>query len=340
MHAPAIVLDKEFETSIEHSSFDVKVSMPFRLDLTTWALRRRSNNVMDRLVDQSWRRVLVLNGKPVELFVNQITQNDSLLHVKLVGVRSEDNHEKEVSAILEKCLGIKEDLKGFYQLSQKDEKLSSLASHFLGLKPPRFPTVFEAVVNGIACQQLSLDLGVILLNRLSARYGPSLKLGGNVLYAFPSPENLSNLRPNNLRKLGFSCNKGRAIIELAQAFTSGEFDLEELEKLDNAEALARFCQLRGVGRWTGEYVLLRGLGRLDVFPADDVGGRRGLQQWLNLNKALDYSETKNIVAKWNPYAGFVYFHLLMNRLTREGCLKRRHIPLQRNNRTRSGPRRH
>ena len=321
MHAPAIALDIESETSTDHSSFDVKVNMPFRLDLTTWALRRRSNNVMDRFVDQSWRRVLILNCKPVELVVKQITQNDSLLHVKLLGVQSEDNYEKEVVAILEKCLGIKEHLKEFYQLSQKDEKLSSLASHFLGLKPPRFPTVFEAVVNGIACQQLSLDLGIILLNRLSARYGSSLKLGGNVVYTFPSPENLSNLSSDNLRKLGFSCNKGRAIIELAQALTSGEFDLEELEKLDNAEALERLCQLRGVGRWTGEYVLLRGLGRLDVFPADDVGARRGLQQWLGLNKALDYSVARSIIAKWNPYAGFVYFHLLMNRLTREGCIK-------------------
>jgi DNA-3-methyladenine glycosylase II len=289
--------------------------------LTTWALRRRSNNVMDRLVDQSWRRVLILNDKPVELVVKQITQNDSLLHVKLLGVQSEDNYEKEIVAILEKCLGIKEHLKEFYQLSQKDEKLSSLASRFLGLKPPRFLTVFEAVVNGIACQQVSLDLGIILLNRLSAKYGSSLKLGGKVVYAFPSPENLSNLSPDNLRKLGFSCNKGRAIIELSQALTSGEFDLEELEKLDNAEALARLCQLRGVGRWTGEYVLLRGLGRLDVFPADDVGARRGLQQWLGLNKALDYSGTRSIIAKWNPYAGFVYFHLLLNRLTREGCIK-------------------
>ncbi len=177
------------------------------------------------------------------------------------------------------------------------------------------------MVNEIACQQVSLDLSDILFNRLSASYGLSLKLDGKVSYAFPRPEDLANLTPGNFRNLGFSCQKGRAIIELAQAITSGNFELEKLDKLDNAEALEKLCQSRGVGRWTAEYVLLRGLGRIDVFPADDIGGRRGLQQWLNLNRALDYGATKNIIAKWNPYAGFVYFHLLMNRLTREGCLK-------------------
>jgi DNA-3-methyladenine glycosylase II len=317
-----IAFNQGIEASTKHPSFDVEVNLPFRLDLTTWALRRRSNNIVDRLVNQSWRRVLVLKGKPIELIVNQKPiQHRCVLHVKLAGLRSDDIYEKDVAAILEKCLGINEDLNEFYKLSQKDENLCFLANHFLGLKPPMFPTVFEAVVNGIACQQVSLDLGIILLNRLSTSYGFSLKSEDEVSYAFPSPENLSNLSPDNFRNLGFSCQKGRAIIELAQAITSCKFELEKLDKFDNAEALERLCQLRGVGRWTGEYVLLRGLGRLDVFPADDVGGRRGLQQWLNLNKSLDYSETKNIIAKWSPYAGLVYFHLLMNRLTREGCLK-------------------
>jgi 3-methyladenine DNA glycosylase/8-oxoguanine DNA glycosylase len=74
----------------------------------------------------------------------------------------------------------------------------------LHLKPPRFPTLFEAVINGIASQQITLTLGIILLNRLATDFG----------------------RP----------------------------------------VLTCLCQLKGVGRWTAEYVMLRCLGRIHLFP--------------------------------------------------------------------------
>jgi DNA-3-methyladenine glycosylase II len=69
-----------------------------------------------------------------------------------------------------------------------------------------------------------------------------------------------------------------------------------------------------VGRWTAEYVLLRGLGRLHVFPGDDVGGRNNLQRWLRRSKPFSYAALHRTLARWQPYAGLVYFHLLLDRL--------------------------
>jgi 3-methyladenine DNA glycosylase/8-oxoguanine DNA glycosylase len=88
---------------------------------------------------------------------------------------------------------------------------------------------------------------------------------------FPAPDDLALLKPDELRALGFSRQKGQAIITLARAVAAGHVHLDELESLDDAAAVARLRTLRGVGRWTAEYVLLRGLGRLHVFPGDDVG---------------------------------------------------------------------
>ena len=96
---------KSMDNTIEHLSSKLKVASPFRLDLTTWALRRRSNNIMDRWVDRSWRRVLVFKEKPIEIVVNQkLLQDNNMLHVRLVGLRLEDNSKKDLGAILEKCL--------------------------------------------------------------------------------------------------------------------------------------------------------------------------------------------------------------------------------------------
>jgi DNA-3-methyladenine glycosylase II len=80
------------------------------------------------------------------------------------------------------------------------------------------------------------------------------------------------------------------------------------------EAVARLSKLRGVGRWTAEYVLLRGLGRTHVFPGDDVGARNNLARWLHVTTPLDYEGVREILSGWDEYSGLLYFHLLLERL--------------------------
>ncbi len=126
--------------------------------------------------------------------------------------------------------------------------------------------------------------------------------------------------PEELRGLGFTHQKARAIVELAEAISSEHLDLEGLAQLDNQEAVARLLPLRGVGRWTAEYVLLRGLGRLDVFPGDDVGARNSLSRWLGLSQPPSYEEIRRLLGRWSPYQGLVYFHLLLGRLAGAGLL--------------------
>jgi endonuclease III len=189
------------------------------------------------------------------------------------------------------------------------------------MKPPRFATVFESVINAIACQQMTLTVGIRLLNGLAANHGPALQEGQDAVHAFPRPEDLAGLQPEELRRLGFSRQKGRAMIELARAINEGRLDLEALTELPDEEAVERLRGLRGVGRWTAEFVLLRGLGRTHVFPGDDVGGRNNLQRWLDLAGPLDYEGTQRALARWQRFGGLIYFHLLLERLDEAGYLQ-------------------
>ena len=109
--------------------------------------------------------------------------------------------------------------------------------------------------------------------------------------------------------LGFSRAKARSIVELAAGIGSGTFTPTAIETLDDREAVQALLRLRGVGRWTAEYALLRGLGRLHVFPGDDVGARNNLARWLDRREPLDYAGVQAAVHHWQPYAGLVYFHL-------------------------------
>jgi len=101
---------------------------------------------------------------------------------------------------------------------------------------------------------------------------------------------------------------------------AGKLDLGTLERMDENEAVESLMQLRGVGRWTAEYVLLRGLGKTSVFPGDDVGARNRLAGWLGRKRPLDYDAVKRALARWYPHTGLVYFHLLLAGLSESGEL--------------------
>ena len=309
-------------THIEDGArFTLKVVPPFRLDLTVWALRRRPENKMDRWDGKTFCRELVLNGTPVEIAATQMGSAAApKLQVTVTGVPFGPDVRSGVTDALNRMLGLQADLKGFYRYAANDARLSILARRFRGLKPPRFPSLLEALVNGIACQQLSLASSIQLLNRLSENFGVSFKRVGIGARAFPRPEDLSTLEPEPLRNLGFSRQKAGAIIELSRAIVAGNLDTDRLVSVDDGSAVEQLCKLRGVGRWTAEYVLLRGLGRLHIFPGDDVGARNNLQQWLGLRKSLDYNGTRRVLAKWSPYAGLIYFHMLLYHLNETGYL--------------------
>lgn len=295
---------------------------PFRLDLTVWALRRRSRNAIDRWDGVTYRRVIVVAGRSMELAVRQAGSHarPQLIVETVPAVRALSD-ERRVTSIVEDLLGPRIDLDGWYGIAGKDSRLSVIAARFRGMKPPRFPTVFEALVNGIACQQLSLIVGLELLNRLAALCASKRGTRRQVVHAFPTPRDVAQLLPSQCHAIGFSRQKVRALLDLARDIESGDSSVEGLALQDDVTARARLLAVRGVGRWTAEYVMLRGLGRLHVFPGDDVGAQKSLARWLGRPSRLGYTSVSRALEKWQPYAGMVYFHLLLDGLSKAGLLE-------------------
>lgn len=300
-------------------TFSITPIAPFRLDLTAWTLRRRPQNVVDRWDGSIYRRVLPFGDVPVEVAVCQVgTTEAPRLRVTLSGAGLRPAVKQEAKSLVEKMLGLQVDLTPFYKMARHDPKLLALVEKFRGVKPPRFPTVFETLATAFACQQLSLEVGLELLGRLARACGLSLTLRKETQYAFPRPQDLLTLTPRKMRKLGFSGNKVRAFLELAKNLVSGRINFDALEKLNNESVIDLLLALRGVGRWTAEYVVLRGLEPLDVFPGDDVGARNRLAKWQHRRNALDYDAVARLTKRWYPYAGMVYFHMLLEGLSEAG----------------------
>lgn len=304
---------------MSRSTFELKPVSPFRLDLTVWTLRRRPHNVVDRWDGTTYRRVLSFPDGPVEVTVTQTSPHETArLEVAVVGKTIGAATRAAVTLALERLLGLSIDLTEFYRSAANQRQLGPLAMRFRGMKPPRFATVFEGVVNAIACQQLTLTFGIRLLNQLAVACGTAFGEGSEAAHAFPSPMDLAPMSPAGLRQFGFSRQKGQAMIELARSVAEGHLDLEGLADIPDDEAIKRLCEIRGVGRWTAEYVLLRGLGRTHIFPGDDVGARNNLQRWLRLAEPLEYEGVRRVNSRWPGSSGLVYFHLLLDGLTEAG----------------------
>ena len=293
---------------MSQTSFSITPIPPFRLDLTAWALRRRPENAIDRWDGRIYRRALTIDRQVVEVAVQQSGGPESpQLEVDVTGSRLTARQQEFARVSLERMLGVHKDLKQFYRMATRNPRLQPLVDEFRGLKPPQFPTVFEAVANGIACQQLSLHVGILLLSRLAHRVGLVSVTSKDAPHAFPDPTDFSGVNAQSLKSLGFSANKSQALIDVSFAIRDRRLNLESLIELDNQAALEQLVNLKGVGRWTAEYVLLRGLGRLDIFPGDDVGARNKLALFLRKKKPLDYDGVRRAVADWQPLCRFRLF---------------------------------
>ncbi|HZZ82157.1 MAG TPA: AlkA N-terminal domain-containing protein [Gemmataceae bacterium] len=167
-------------------TFLLKPVQPFRLDLTVWTLRRRPDNGVDRWDGQTYRRVLPLAGGPVEVEITQIAPPESpQLRVAVAGRPLRSEVRAGVTSALDRLLGLRIDLTEFYQVASNDRLLGPLVARFRGMRPPRFATVFEAVINAIACQQVSLTVGICLLNRLTQAHGARFGAKEKRAHAFP-----------------------------------------------------------------------------------------------------------------------------------------------------------
>ncbi|MDR3577110.1 MAG: hypothetical protein P4L50_24885 [Anaerolineaceae bacterium] len=294
---------------------------PFRLDLTVWTLRRRPDNRIDRWDGTTYQRVLLLEETPVEIFVSQVSEGwEPKVQVAVIYHQPVSDLSLRIHQTLEGMLGLRVDLTSFYEMADDDPRLRALVRYFRGLKPPRYPSVFEAMINAIACQQVTLTLGIQLLNRLVEQFGRPYETGPDSVFAFPLAKDLAGLEPDSLRRLGFSRQKSTAMLQLAGAVSVGQIDLETLAQSGDNLVFRTLTGLRGIGRWSADYTLLRGLGRLNVFPEGDVGARKSLIKWLGIPDDVDDAGIKKTLDAWQPYSGLVYFHLLLRGLSEKGIL--------------------
>lgn len=222
-----------------------------------------------------------------------------------------------VERTLRKVLGLDVDPQSFARLAAAEPRLRSTVLALRGMRPPRFPTLFETFANVVLFQQLSLEAGVAIVGRLAERFGERLDRDDRRFRVFPAARRIAEAQRTALRACGLSAQKAETLRHLGRAIESGELDEERIAHMSTNDALKALLELPGIGPWSAGLVLLRGFGRLDVFPAGDVGAARGLAMLLNVEPGAPLDD---VIERCGELRGYLYFCALGARLMKKDLI--------------------
>jgi DNA-3-methyladenine glycosylase II len=305
-------------TTDSRSQHELPVALPYRLDLTVSVLRRLSANVVDVLTpDGQYVRALGGSRDPLIARVAQVRPE-----ALAVTIEGDEREHSQALELVRRILGVDRDLAHFDRTAARIPWLKPLAKRMRGVKPPRYPTLWEACVNAIVFQQISLHAASAILRRLIIALEPSLDSDGVPLYAFPTVDSMHAVDDDTLRAAGLSLGKLTTLRRVGEALATGTLDEAMLEERASPAAAALLRNIKGIGPWTAAVILLRGLGRLDVFPAHDTSVARNLA----LVAGSAPIDLDHILHSLSPQQGMLYYHLLLARLETRDDVGRASVP--------------
>ena len=183
----------------------------------------------------------------------------------------------------------------------KDRKLKKLVAAQEAVKLVRRKKIYIHLCGSIMSQQLSTKVAAVIHKRFLNLYDGE-----------PTPQQILDTSFDTLRGIGLSNAKTNYVLNVARFTLEKGMDYHTLNKMDNEEVINYLTQIKGVGRWTTEMLLMFTLGREDVFAVDDLGIQNAMKKLYDLDssdKKKFREEMLAISKNWSPYRTYACLHL-------------------------------
>jgi DNA-3-methyladenine glycosylase II len=152
-------------------------------------------------------------------------------------------------------------------------------------------TPYQTLMRALLYQQLAGPAAAAIERRFLALYGGRA----------PEPHELLATTPEKLREAGVSRQKASYLHSLAEHSMNGGLELRSLSRASDDEVIGRVTEVKGIGRWTADMLLMFCLGRSDVLPVGDLGIQKSMMQAYGLNELPRPAEMERIAEPWRPY---------------------------------------
>lgn len=181
-------------------------------------------------------------------------------------------------------------------LNMKDAKIKAVTEALGLLERDGYDDLFSGLVRAVIGQQISSQAEMTVWNRLTEGFGQI------------TPESLSVCSVERLRSFGMSGRKAETIQRAACCFASGDLSAAELEKLSDSQFVHTLTQLKGIGVWTAEMLMIFALVRQDILSEKDFGIRRGLRMIYELPE-ITPAQFQRFREHFSPYNTAASFYL-------------------------------
>jgi DNA-3-methyladenine glycosylase II len=292
---------------------EIATSPPFRFDLSAEIFANGDRQIRIYEKDR-FRQIIRANGKLILVTVESVgTVDKPKLSAELRSDKEiTEEDKKKAEEAISVLFNLNFDLAPFYEQVKTDKVMACLTQKLKGLKSPTTQTVFEALIDSIVEQQISLKVANGMEKKLIKKFGDTLGLESEVYYAYPTPQKLASASSEELRQCGLSQKKAEYIQAVSVLITEEKLDLEQLKHSESADDIIReLDSIRGIGVWTAELTMIRGMQRLEALPADDLGLRRTISHYYCGGKAITSAEARQIAKGWGKWKGLAAYYLIV-----------------------------
>ena len=309
--------------SMSEESLAMRIQLPkqFNVEWMLNHIRTSSYGLPYRFVDHYvLRRPLRLAGAPAIAEFDLSRAGSMGIHlISYRGHAAQSSRRKaallrELKAQVRFLWGL-DDGEGYHASIASDSVMAPLLERFGLLQIVRAPDMYEALLVAVIGQQVSVQAAQSIRRRLMHTVGTKVTMdnvsGKETYFLYPTPQQLIKAGASALRKQGLSRQKALYLLEIANCTVAGELDHEIFTTMADEDAVRRLCEIKGVGRWTAEVALMRGLDRLDIFPAGDLGLQAAVQKLWGMTERPSEKVLRNLAERWAGWRSYAAFYLWM-----------------------------
>lgn len=206
----------------------------------------------------------------------------------------------EIRTQLERMLSLDIDGTGLANVAARDAVFADLRQRQPGVRPVLYPSPYEAAARTIIGHQLPLRQAAAINKRIAEEHGVRVEVDDHVMYGFPAPARLAGLPLIR----GLAARKVEQLRALGQT-TADWFNSASLRAIDREEAMTQLQQIAGIGPFSAELVLMRGVGDADAFPKTEKRLHRAMALAYHLGEDPDLDTLERIADNWHPYRSWV-----------------------------------
>lgn len=286
-------------------SLNIPLPNDFRLQDFLEFHSRDALGISERTTNSSLEKGILWSGLPARIRIS-FKHDTVMAELSLDGAMPAQSESKFESLVLN-MLGLNQPTNRFQDTFKSHPHIGKLIAEQHGLRVPQAASLFEALTWAITGQQISLSAAISIRRKLIQHIGITHSSG---IACYPDAAQVTMISEDDFRLLGFSKSKAATLITISKMVAESTLPLDKWSAVKPIEEITQtLLNIKGIGRWTVNYTLLRGLGWLDGSLHGDVAVRNKLSLLLGSKGEISEKETSIWLEQFSPWRALVAAHL-------------------------------